>query len=174
MTAPPPRARSRHPHRAGFNLRLWLPLSLIIACAVMALIPGHQTNMAYARTCKDLPDHTAHARNCWKPSGHWRPFCAATMAAAMVGIVSQLGLNPAIAQAALVGPDGKVITATRCLEGPHRSGFIPSCRRRRAAGSPGAAVLTLDRAQPTDGSGPGHHGPAVWRSARRAPGHAVD
>ena len=30
-----------------------------------------------------------------------------------MGIVSQLGLNPAVAQAALVAPDGKVIAATR-------------------------------------------------------------
>ncbi len=80
MTAPHPEpAVATHTVRV-FNLRLWLPLSLIIASAVMALILVADQQRHYAQDLQRFPT-TRRTRNCWKPSGPWRPFCAAAMAA---------------------------------------------------------------------------------------------
>ena len=61
MTAPHPEpAVATHTVRV-FNLRLWLPLSLIIASAVMALILIADQQRHYAQDLQRFADHTAHA-----------------------------------------------------------------------------------------------------------------
>jgi len=112
MTAPHPEpAVATHTVRV-FNLRLWLPLSLIIASAVMALILVADQQRHYAQDLQRFADHTAHAE-LLETQRALETVLRRSDGSGTVGIVSQLGLNPAVAYAALVGPDGKVIAATR-------------------------------------------------------------
>ena len=149
MTAPHPEpAVATHTVRV-FNLRLWLPLSLIIASAVMALILIADQQRHYAQDLQRFADHTAHAE-LLETQRALETVLRRSDGSGTVGIVSQLGLNPAIAQAALVGPDGKVIAATRfAWEGRTATEHIPgypedAVRQVRRAQR---ELLTLDRAQ---------------------------
>ena len=149
MTAPHPEpAVATHTVRV-FNLRLWLPLSLIIASAVMALILVADQQRHYAQDLQRFADHTAHAE-LLETQRALETVLRRSDGSGTVGIVSQLGLNPAIAQAALVGPDGKVIAATRfAWEGRTATEHIPgypedAVRQVRRAQR---ELLTLDRAQ---------------------------
>ena len=149
MTAPHPEpAVATHTVRV-FNLRLWLPLSLIIASAVMALILVADQQRHYAQDLQRFADHTAHAE-LLETQRALETVLRRSDGSGTVGIVSQLGLNPAIAQAALVGPDGKVIAATRFAwkgrtAAEHLPGYPEDAVRqvRRAQ----RELLTLDRAQ---------------------------
>lgn len=149
MTAPHPEpAVATHTVRV-FNLRLWLPLSLIIASAVMALILVADQQRHYAQDLQRFADHTAHAE-LLETQRALETVLRRSDGSGTVGIVSQLGLNPAIAHAALVGPDGKVIAATRfAWKGrtatEHVPGYTEDAVRqvRRAQ----REFLTLDRAQ---------------------------
>ena len=149
MTAPHPQpAVATHTVRV-FNLRLWLPLSLIIASAVMALILIADQQRHYAQDLQRFADHTAHAE-LLETQRALETVLRRSDGSGTVGIVSQLGLNPAIAHAALVGPDGKVIAATRfAWKGrtatEHVPGYTEDALRqvRRAQ----RELLTLDRAQ---------------------------
>lgn len=149
MTAPHPEpAVATHTVRV-FNLRLWLPLSLIIASAVMALILIADQQRHYAQDLQRFADHTAHAE-LLETQRALETVLRRSDGSGTVGIVSQLGLNPAIAQAALVGPDGKVIAATRFAwkgrtAAEHLPGYPEDAVRqvRRAQ----RELLTLDRAQ---------------------------
>lgn len=149
MTAPHPEpAVATHTVRV-FNLRLWLPLSLIIASAVMALILVADQQRHYAQDLQRFADHTAHAE-LLETQRALETVLRRSDGSGTVGIVSQLGLNPAIAQAALVGPDGKVIAATRfAWKGRTATEHIPgypedAVRQVRRAQR---ELLTLDRAQ---------------------------
>ena len=149
MTAPHPEpAVATHTVRV-FNLRLWLPLSLIIASAVMALILVADQQRHYAQDLQRFADHTAHAE-LLETQRALETVLRRSDGSGTVGIVSQLGLNPAIAQAALVGPDGKVIAATRfAWKGRTAAEHIPgypedAVRQVRRAQR---ELLTLDRAQ---------------------------
>ena len=149
MTAPHTQpAGTPHTVRV-FNLRLWLPLSLIIASAVMALILIADQQRHYAQDLQRFADHTAHAE-LLETQRALETVLRRSDGSGTVGIVSQLGLNPAIAQAALVGPDGKVIAATRfAWEGRTATEHIPgypedAVRQVRRAQR---ELLTLDRAQ---------------------------
>lgn len=147
---------ARHTQPAGtphtvrvFNLRLWLPLSLIIASAVMALILVADQQRHYAQDLQRFADHTAHAE-LLETQRALETVLHRNDGSGTVGIVSQLGLNPAVAQAALVGPDGKVIAATRFAwkgrtAAEHIPGYTEDAVRqvRRAQ----RELLTLDRAQ---------------------------
>lgn len=132
-----------------FNLRLWLPLSLIIASAVMTLILIADQQRHYAQDLQRFADHTAHAE-LLETQRALETVLRRSDGSGTVGIVSQLGLNPAIAQAALVGPDGKVIAATRfAWKGRTATEHIPgypedAVRQVRRAQR---ELLTLDRAQ---------------------------
>ncbi|WP_374671892.1 putative bifunctional diguanylate cyclase/phosphodiesterase [Acidovorax temperans] len=132
-----------------FNLRLWLPLSLIIASAVMALILIADQQRHYAQDLQRFADHTAHAE-LLETQRALETVLRRSDGSGTVGIVSQLGLNPAIAHAALVGPDGKVIAATRfAWKGRTATEHIPgypedAVRQVRRAQR---ELLTLDRAQ---------------------------
>ena len=149
MTAPHPEpAVATHTVRV-FNLRLWLPLSLIIASAVMALILVADQQRHYAQDLQRFADHTAHAE-LLETQRALETVLRRNDGSGTVGIVSQLGLNPAIAHAALVGPDGKGIAATRfAWKGrtatEHVPGYTEDAVRqvRRAQ----RELLTLDRAQ---------------------------
>ena len=149
MTAPHPEpAVATHTVRV-FNLRLWLPLSLIIASAVMALILVADQQRHYAQDLQRFADHTAHAE-LLETQRALETVLRRSDGSGTVGIVSQLGLNPAVAYAALVGPDGKVIAATRfAWKGrtatEHVPGYTEDAVRqvRRAQ----RELLTLDRAQ---------------------------
>lgn len=132
-----------------FNLRLWLPLSLITASAVMALILVADQQRHYAQDLQRFADHTAHAE-LLETQRALETILRRSDGSGTVGIVSQLGLNPAIAHAALVGPDGKVIAATRFAwkgrtAAEHIPGYTEDAVRqvRRAQ----RELLTLDRAQ---------------------------
>ena len=149
MTAPHPEpAVATHTVRV-FNLRLWLPLSLIIASAVMALILVADQQRHYAQDLQRFADHTAHAE-LLETQRALETVLRRSDGSGTVGIVSQLGLNPAIAHAALVGPDGKVIAATRfAWKGRTATEHIPgypedAVRQVRRAQR---ELLTLDRAQ---------------------------
>ena len=149
MTAPHTQpAGTPHTVRV-FNLRLWLPLSLIIASAVMALILVADQQRHYAQDLQRFADHTAHAE-LLETQRALETVLRRSDGSGTVGIVSQLGLNPAIAQAALVGPDGKVIAATRfAWKGRTATEHIPgypedAVRQVRRAQR---ELLTLDRAQ---------------------------
>lgn len=149
MTAPHTQpAGTPHTVRV-FNLRLWLPLSLIIASAVMALILIADQQRHYAQDLQRFADHTAHAE-LLETQRALETVLRRSDGSGTVGIVSQLGLNPAIAQAALVGPDGKVIAATRfAWKGRTATEHIPgypedAVRQVRRAQR---ELLTLDRAQ---------------------------
>lgn len=149
MTAPHPEpAVATHTLRV-FNLRLWLPLSLIIASAVMALILVADQQRHYAQDLQRFADHTAHAE-LLETQRALETVLRRSDGSGTVGIVSQLGLNPAIAHAALVGPDGKVIAATRfAWKGRTAAEHIPgypedAVRQVRRAQR---ELLTLDRAQ---------------------------
>ena len=149
MTAPHPEpAVATHTVRV-FNLRLWLPLSLIIASAVMALILVADQQRHYAQDLQRFADHTAHAE-LLETQRALETVLRRSDGSGTVGIVSQLGLNPAIAHAALVGPDGKVIAATRfAWKGRTAAEHIPgypedAVRQVRRAQR---ELLTLDRAQ---------------------------
>ena len=132
-----------------FNLRLWLPLSLIIASAVMALILVADQQRHYAQDLQRFADHTAHAE-LLETQRALETVLRRSDGSGTVGIVSQLGLNPAVAYAALVGPDGKVIAATRfAWKGRTATEHIPgypedAVRQVRRAQR---ELLTLDRAQ---------------------------
>jgi len=149
MTAPHTQpAGTPHTVRV-FNLRLWLPLSLIIASAVMALILVADQQRHYAQDLQRFADHTAHAE-LLETQRALETVPRRSDGSGTVGIVSQLGLNPAIAHAALVGPDGKVIAATRFAwkgrtAAEHLPGYTEDAVRqvRRAQ----RELLTLDRAQ---------------------------
>ena len=149
MTAPHPEpAGTPHTVRV-FNLRLWLPLSLIIASAVMALILVADQQRHYAQDLQRFADHTAHAE-LLETQRALETVLRRSDGSGTVGIVSQLGLNPAVAYAALVGPDGKVIAATRFAwkgrtAAEHLPGYPEDAVRqvRRAQ----RELLTLDRAQ---------------------------
>ena len=149
MTAPHPEpAVATHTVRV-FNLRLWLPLSLIIASAVMALILVADQQRHYAQDLQRFADHTAHAE-LLETQRALETVLRRSDGSGTVGIVSQLGLNPAVAYAALVGPDGKVIAATRFAwkgrtAAEHIPGYTEDAVRqvRRAQ----RELLTLDRAQ---------------------------
>ena len=149
MTAPHPEpAVATHTVRV-FNLRLWLPLSLIIASAVMALILVADQQRHYAQDLQRFADHTAHAE-LLETQRALETVLRRSDGSGTVGIVSQLGLNPAVAHAALVGPDGKVIAATRFAwkgrtAAEHLPGYPEDAVRqvRRAQ----RELLTLDRAQ---------------------------
>ena len=149
MTAPHPEpAVATHTVRV-FNLRLWLPLSLIIASAVMALILVADQQRHYAQDLQRFADHTAHAE-LLETQRALETVLRRSDGSGTVGIVSQLGLNPAVAYAALVGPDGKVIAATRFAwkgrtAAEHLPGYPEDAVRqvRRAQ----RELLTLDRAQ---------------------------
>ena len=149
MTAPHPEpAVATHTVRV-FNLRLWLPLSLIIASAVMALILVADQQRHYAQDLQRFADHTAHAE-LLETQRALETVLRRSDGSGTVGIVSQLGLNPAVAYAALVGPDGKVIAATRFAwkgrtAAEHLPGYTEDAVRqvRRAQ----RELLTLDRAQ---------------------------
>ena len=149
MTAPHPEpAVATHTVRV-FNLRLWLPLSLIIASAVMALILVADQQRHYAQDLQRFADHTAHAE-LLETQRALETVLRRSDGSGTVGIVSQLGLNPAVAYAALVGPDGKVIAATRfAWKGRTAAEHIPgypedAVRQVRRAQR---ELLTLDRAQ---------------------------
>ena len=149
MTAPHPEpAVATHTVRV-FNLRLWLPLSLIIASAVMALILVADQQRHYAQDLQRFADHTAHAE-LLETQRALETVLRRNDGSGTVGIVSQLGLNPAVAYAALVGPDGKVIAATRfAWKGRTAAEHIPgypedAVRQVRRAQR---ELLTLDRAQ---------------------------
>ena len=149
MTAPHPQpAGTPHTVRV-FNLRLWLPLSLIIASAVMALILVADQQRHYAQDLQRFADHTAHAE-LLETQRALETVLRRSDGSGTVGIVSQLGLNPAVAHAALVGPDGKVIAATRfAWKGRTAAEHIPgypedAVRQVRRAQR---ELLTLDRAQ---------------------------
>ena len=149
MTAPHPEpAVATHTVRV-FNLRLWLPLSLIIASAVMALILVADQQRHYAQDLQRFADHTAHAE-LLETQRALETVLRRSDGSGTVGIVSQLGLNPAVAHAALVGPDGKVIAATRfAWKGRTAAEHIPgypedAVRQVRRAQR---ELLTLDRAQ---------------------------
>lgn len=149
MTAPHTQpAGTPHTVRV-FNLRLWLPLSLIIASAVMALVLVADQQRHYAQDLQRFADHTAHAE-LLETQRALETVLRRNDGSGTVGIVSQLGLNPAIAQAALVGPDGKVIAATRfAWKGRTATEHIPgypedAVRQVRRAQR---ELLTLDRAQ---------------------------
>ena len=149
MTAPHTQpAGTTHTVRV-FNLRLWLPLSLIIASAVMALILVADQQRHYAQDLQRFADHTAHAE-LLETQRALETVLRRSDGSGTVGIVSQLGLNPAVAYAALVGPDGKVIAATRFAwkgrtAAEHLPGYPEDAVRqvRRAQ----RELLTLDRAQ---------------------------
>ncbi len=149
MTAPHTQpADTPHTVRV-FNLRLWLPLSLIIASAVMALILVADQQRHYAQDLQRFADHTAHAE-LLETQRALETVLHRNDGSGTVGIVSQLGLNPAVAHAALVGPDGKVIAATRFAwkgrtAAEHIPGYTEDAVRqvRRAQ----RELLTLDRAQ---------------------------
>lgn len=149
MTAPHTQpADTPHTVRV-FNLRLWLPLSLIIASAVMALILVADQQRHYAQDLQRFADHTAHAE-LLETQRALETVLRRNDGSGTVGIVSQLGLNPAVAYAALVGPDGKVIAATRFAwkgrtAAEHIPGYTEDAVRqvRRAQ----RELLTLDRAQ---------------------------
>lgn len=149
MTAPHTQpADTPHTVRV-FNLRLWLPLSLIIASAVMALILVADQQRHYAQDLQRFADHTAHAE-LLETQRALETVLHRNDGSGTVGIVSQLGLNPAVAYAALVGPDGKVIAATRFAwkgrtAAEHIPGYTEDAVRqvRRAQ----RELLTLDRAQ---------------------------
>ena len=149
MTAPHPEpAVATHTVRV-FNLRLWLPLSLIIASAVMALILVADQQRHYAQDLQRFADHTAHAE-LLETQRALETVLRRSDGSGTVGIVSQLGLNPAVAYAVLVGPDGKVIAATRFAwkgrtAAEHLPGYPEDAVRqvRRAQ----RELLTLDRAQ---------------------------
>ena len=149
MTAPHTQpAGTPHTVRV-FNLRLWLPLSLIIASAVMALILVADQQRHYAQDLQRFADHTAHAE-LLETQRALETVLRRSDGSGTVGIVSQLGLNPAVAHAALVGPDGKVIAATRfAWKGRTAAEHIPgypedAVRQVRRAQR---ELLTLDRAQ---------------------------
>ena len=149
MTAPHTQpAGTPHTVRV-FNLRLWLPLSLIIASAVMALILVADQQRHYAQDLQRFADHTAHAE-LLETQRALETVLRRNDGSGTVGIVSQLGLNPAVAHAALVGPDGKVIAATRfAWKGRTAAAHIPgypedAVRQVRRAQR---ELLTLDRAQ---------------------------
>ena len=149
MTAPHTQpAGTTHTVRV-FNLRLWLPLSLIIASAVMALILVADQQRHYAQDLQRFADHTAHAE-LLETQRALETVLRRSDGSGTVGIVSQLGLNPAVAYAALVGPDGKVIAATRfAWKGRTAAEHIPgypedAVRQVRRAQR---ELLTLDRAQ---------------------------
>ena len=149
MTAPHPEpAVATHTVRV-FNLRLWLPLSLIIASAVMAVILIADQQRHYAQDLQRFADHTAHAE-LLETQRALETVLRRSDGSGTVGIVSQLGLNPAVAYAALVGPDGKVIAATRfAWKGRTATEHIPgytedAVRQVRRAQR---ELLTLDRAQ---------------------------
>ncbi|WP_044397151.1 putative bifunctional diguanylate cyclase/phosphodiesterase [Acidovorax temperans] len=149
MTAPHTQpAGTPHTVRV-FNLRLWLPLSLIIASAVMALVLVADQQRHYAQDLQRFADHTAHAE-LLETQRALETVLRRSDGSGTVGIVSQLGLNPAIAHAALVGPDGKVIAATRfAWKGRTAAEHIPgypedAVRQVRRAQR---ELLTLDRAQ---------------------------
>ena len=98
MTAPHPEpAVATHTVRV-FNLRLWLPLSLIIASAVMALILVADQQRHYAQHLQRFADHTAHAE-LLETQRALETVLRRSDGSGTVGIVSQLGLNPAIAHA---------------------------------------------------------------------------
>lgn len=149
MTAPHTQpAGTPHTVRV-FNLRLWLPLSLIIASAVMALVLVADQQRHYAQDLQRFADHTAHAE-LLETQRALETVLRRNDGSGTVGIVSQLGLNPAVAHAALVGPDGKVIAATRfAWKGRTAAAHIPgypedAVRQVRRAQR---ELLTLDRAQ---------------------------
>ena len=79
-----------------FNLRLWLPLSLIIASAVMALILIADQQRHYAQDLQRFADHTAHAE-LLETQRVLETVLRRSDGSGTVGIVSQLGLNPAVA-----------------------------------------------------------------------------
>ena len=94
MTAPHPEpAVATHTVRV-FNLRLWLPLSLIIASAVMALILVADQQRHYAQDLQRFADHTAHAE-LLETQRALETVLRRSDGSGTVGIVSQLGLNPA-------------------------------------------------------------------------------
>ncbi|MFN4030211.1 MAG: EAL domain-containing protein [Acidovorax temperans] len=148
MTAPHTQpAVATHTVRV-FNLRLWLPLSLIIASAVMAVILIADQQRHYAQDLQRFADNTAHAE-LLETQRALETVLRRSDGSGTVGIVSQLGLNPAVAHAALVGPDGKVIAATRfAWKGRTAAEHIPgypedAVRQVRRAQR---ELLTLDRA----------------------------
>jgi len=107
-TAPP---RHTRPVRV-FSLRLWLPLSLVLASGVMFLIVLVAQQQHYQRELQQFADTTAHAE-LLETRRALETVLRRGDGTGTDSVVSQLGLDPAIAHAALIGPDGNVIAATR-------------------------------------------------------------
>ena len=145
MSAPPVSLR---PVRV-FRLRLWLPLSLVLASAVLfamfLLVQRHH----YNRELEHFANSTAHAE-LLQTQRALETVLRRGDGSGTEGVVSHLGLNPVIAHAALLGPDGKVVAATRfAWKGQRAAGLVPgfsedSARQVREAQR---EVLNLDRAQ---------------------------
>lgn len=129
MTTPSSSAR---PVRV-FNLRLWLPLSLVIANAVLFLILLSMQQQHYSRALQEFANHTAHAE-LLQTQRAIETVLRRGDGSGTEGVVSELGLNPAIAHAALVSPDGKVMAATRfAWKGHNAASRIPHYTEEAAA-----------------------------------------
>lgn len=109
MTTAPPR---HAPPVRVFSLRLWLPLSLVLASGVMFLIVLAAQQQHYQRELQQFADTTAHAE-LLETRRALETVLRRGDGTGTDSVVSQLALNPAIAHAALIGPDGNVIAATR-------------------------------------------------------------
>ena len=99
MSAPPVSLR---PVRV-FRLRLWLPLSLVLASAVLfamfLLVQRHH----YNRELEHFANSTAHAE-LLQTQRALETVLRRGDGSGTEGVVSHLGLNPVIAHAALLGP----------------------------------------------------------------------
>ena len=108
-----------------FSLRLWLPLSMVLAAAVMfsVLLAGQQQH--YRQELRQYAQSTAHAE-LLETQRALESVLRRGEGGGIEGLVSQLGLNPAIAHAALIGPDGRVMAATRfAWKGQRAIGLVP-------------------------------------------------
>lgn len=100
------------PRLKVFNLRWWLPLTLVIANGLLFLLLLVVQRQFYLRELQHFADSTAHAE-LLQTQRALETVLRRGDGSGTEGVISELGLNPAIAHAALIGVDGKVIAATR-------------------------------------------------------------
>jgi hypothetical protein len=128
---------------------LWLPLSLVLASAVVFAMFVVAQRHRYTRELEHFANSTAHAE-LLETQRALETVLRRGDGSGTEGVVSHLGLNPVIAYAALLGPDGKVVAATRfAWKGQPAAGLVPgfteeSARQVREAQR---EFLSLDRAQ---------------------------
>jgi len=137
------------PALRAFRLRLWLPLVLVAACALIFLILLALEQRSHTRALQHFADQTAHEELL-----HTQRSLEAVLrrgdGGSLDGTLAELGLNPAITHAALADDAGVVLAATRfAWRGQDAAAVLPGYSAEETAQVRQARreTLRLDMAQ---------------------------